>query len=1494
MIFRTIETDLNGAINKLGIFKTSFADIANAFKADGLKGAFNSIRITGISNMDIANIQKYNALVNSGVNSQAAFYQTMMSSSIAAKDLTASCNGAVVSQTILDGAAKATTGSLITQKVATILLKSAHIALNAVVGMGIGLLVSFVTSALSAGWERLKDAFKSTEERVADLNEKLKESTSAIKTVSDSFRELKANSASIFQRFVELAKGVDTFGHNVSLTDKEYKEFLELNNKIAEMFPELNMGMDSNGNAMLSLSYSADTLTDSLNALVEAERQAANAEIAKKMPETLKNISEIEKEYDKEIEKIRKRKEEWTDTYNDITNHTLDTDVGRYSAIEDGSAAAMEQIEKAAALGVHGDIVYDNQQATNNGYVFSIQWDYESINMDDVKKLYDAKIEEESKLINNYENMIAAKWKEINPIVSSWLQTDFLYNDLNDQMQEIANLMVSGLNFRELGLTTQEDVQNYITNNIVRPLFLASDDVKDVFAEITDLQSQLKNGEITTEEFTSKVQNAFSNLLGSMDSTAVDNFKNAFVSGFNQAGISGSNFDDVLNGLIDTWSNVDSISKTSGTFEDLMSSESFKTKIDDYISSVEELQDALSKLNDGKLESKDLVGLFEKFPELAKNSNNLSEAIINQIKELTGYEATLYKNGEAIDASTGIMKVFGEAFNSIDSDEAKAALEAFMDEVLKLGEVVPKTFDSLNAGISAVQDVLSSQNTGNSISVDDFNSNELKDYTSALEYNNGVLQLNAEKVSEIVDAKTKEAIATNDANKAMTQSKYLDNAAQIEKLRKKLKDKNFAEGESAEFIQANIDALLSENNALKTTCDNYDLMSASLREVTDAYHNWLNAQNAAQSGDMFDEALNAINHINDTLNNTDSDIFGRVGNEDYIAALEFIIPDSIDSEDKDKINAYLDSIYSMFTYDENGNRAGLNIENFCKVAVEKGLMVLDESGESYNIAGQTMMKDFAEGLNLSLPLVQAMFGEMKEFGGEFSWADETNKTIGDLAVSANVAAENLRELHSDMTITLDVSDLTTAKEKSDALDSTIKQMQDHKTTVGIDPSEIEYANSIISYCVTQKQQLENPAILNVDTSKVTEISESAGNAVSLLQEFKTEYNNLQLQKSLNVDTTDAQAKVDSLLEQIKSSDNDYIINLGLDTTSIDTLNTTILHMTTTDIKCSFNIDDSALLDYQPEDKKATVTYDVDTTAVDAYKPKDLTRTVTYYIQTIGNIGGNGITHIAGTAMAGGDWGTAQGGQTLTGELGREIVVDPHTGRWYTVGDTGAEFVNIPRGAIVFNHKQTESLLKNGYVAGRASALVGGAAMVTGGISVSSANNSSKSGGNSTSNYGKSSSSNNSSSESNSSDEDKIEAFDWIEIALSRIQRAIDNLSKKAESTFKKLSTRLSATNKEIGKVNKEINLQQKAADRYMKEANKVGLSEGLKEKVRTGSIQISEYDEDTQKLIKAYQDWYKFMLLYTVMYIENLSNCWNALKFYELQHKDEICLCVNV
>lgn len=73
-----------------------------------------------------------------------------------------------------------------------------------------------------------------------------------------------------------------------------------------------------------------------------------------------------------------------------------------------------------------------------------------------------------------------------------------------------------------------------------------------------------------------------------------------------------------------------------------------------------------------------------------------------------------------------------------------------------------------------------------------------------------------------------------------------------------------------------------------------------------------------------------------------------------------------------------------------------------------------------------------------------------------------------------------------------------------------------------------------------------------------------------------------------------------------------------------------------------------------------------------------------YTKAIGNIG---------SAMATG---------TLMGELGPELVVSG--GRYFVAGQNGAEFVNLAPDAIVFNHLQTEQLLKNGMSSSRGKAV----------------------------------------------------------------------------------------------------------------------------------------------------------------------------------------------
>ena len=88
---------------------------------------------------------------------------------------------------------------------------------------------------------------------------------------------------------------------------------------------------------------------------------------------------------------------------------------------------------------------------------------------------------------------------------------------------------------------------------------------------------------------------------------------------------------------------------------------------------------------------------------------------------------------------------------------------------------------------------------------------------------------------------------------------------------------------------------------------------------------------------------------------------------------------------------------------------------------------------------------------------------------------------------------------------------------------------------------------------------------------------------------------------------------------------------------------------------------------------------------------------------------NGKANVSGSAFA-------AGGKTLVGELGMETVVDPYNNRWYTVGNKGAEFVNLPEGAIVFNHLQTQDLLGFGSTSSRGSSMASGNAAAKLGLS----------------------------------------------------------------------------------------------------------------------------------------------------------------------------------
>lgn len=196
----------------------------------------------------------------------------------------------------------------------------------------------------------------------------------------------------------------------------------------------------------------------------------------------------------------------------------------------------------------------------------------------------------------------------------------------------------------------------------------------------------------------------------------------------------------------------------------------------------------------------------------------------------------------------------------------------------------------------------------------------------------------------------------------------------------------------------------------------------------------------------------------------------------------------------------------------------------------------------------------------------------------------------------------------------------------------------------------------------------------------------------------------------------------------------------------------------------------------------------------------------------------------------------------------EIVVNPHTGRWWTVGTYGAEFVDIPKNAIVFNHKQSKALLENGSIFSRGKALAGGTAMIGG---AESSLNTSGSGTGS----GSGNSSNN--SDTKTSNSDSQTKIDWIEIAISRVKRSLENFANVVSDASRSYARRMKNLAKEIGTTKKEITVQQGAYNKYMQAANSVKLSSELKAKVRNGAISFGNYGDETQKAIKEYQEFYE-------------------------------------
>lgn len=153
--------------------------------------------------------------------------------------------------------------------------------------LAIGGIVGVIT-AISKHNKKAEEA----KQKIQELGEEARNASDEIKS---NFESTKSTVDSVAKKYAELAQGVKNLGKasqsQGTLSNDEYSEFLDISNQLADLFPGLTVGYDDNGNAILNLNGNVKTITDSLNALISAEEQAASLKIADEMDDIFKDYS---------------------------------------------------------------------------------------------------------------------------------------------------------------------------------------------------------------------------------------------------------------------------------------------------------------------------------------------------------------------------------------------------------------------------------------------------------------------------------------------------------------------------------------------------------------------------------------------------------------------------------------------------------------------------------------------------------------------------------------------------------------------------------------------------------------------------------------------------------------------------------------------------------------------------------------------------------------------------------------------------------------------------------------------------------------------------------------------------------------------------------------------------------------------------------------------------------------------------------------------------
>lgn len=398
--------------------------------------------------------------------------------------------------------------------------------------------------------------------RVEKAAEKTEEIQSKISEINDTYKSHAELVSEVAERYEQLSKGVNTANNaNISLSDEDYAEFLDINDQLIDAFPKLYGGLDDNNRQIVNIGTNAENTAEKLREMVEQEQEFSNIKIANEIDELFENISIQISAADDNITQLTSDCEEYESALEKAqpinVGDILELDrleLGDNTELQNAVSESIQQLQDQMYADLQDKKIdseeymqfindFVNPALYDNGTVFQGYVDLISLTTDQKKKLRNILMTQTDSVVGELQDAIGdatnnislnqqnqeAMWADFLPNLVAGMKSTANFKALEDiGLGDFASSLVEQLDsslLNELdGTAYEKDIKGYVRDKILYPMQEALKDesgeidtsklekLKKTISENLDLQDTFNKGDISLDNYIAEIESLITTL----------------------------------------------------------------------------------------------------------------------------------------------------------------------------------------------------------------------------------------------------------------------------------------------------------------------------------------------------------------------------------------------------------------------------------------------------------------------------------------------------------------------------------------------------------------------------------------------------------------------------------------------------------------------------------------------------------------------------------------------------------------------------------------------------------------------------------------------------------------------------------------------------------------------------------------------------------------------------------------------------------------------